>query len=184
MKPKHLFVIGLGVGYIVGARAGRERFEQLKSGALDLWESPRVAKTRRDLEAYARQQAPIIVERAEAAAKAAPGVIADGAKKTADVARDVAGKTANTAKDVAGKTATTAKDVAEKTATVARDVAGKTASTAKDVAEDVRGQVTRTAADLRTRGEDVVERATLRAGAARDEILEDDLDEDDDAPRS
>ena len=194
MRRKLMLVVGLGAGYILGARAGREQYDRLKATANDLWQNPRVAKARREVEAYARTQAPIIKERAEAAAKAAPGVVADGARKTADVAKDVAGKTADTAKDVAGKTAEVAKDVAGKTASTAKDVAGKTASTAKDVAgktataakdvaektattaKDVAGKVsdraTSTAETIRGRGEDVAERAILTAGAARDSALE------------
>ncbi len=39
MKGKLLFLIGLGVGYVFGTRAGRQRYEQLKSAAQNLWES-------------------------------------------------------------------------------------------------------------------------------------------------
>jgi len=186
-------VVGLGVGYVLGTKAGREKYDALKTRVDSVWESPRVAKARRDVEAYARQQAPIIRDRAEAVAKAAPGVIADTAKdvaaKTSEVAKDVAEKTAEVAKDVASTTAATAKTVAEKTTATAKDVAGKTAATAKTVADktaatasDVRDQVGKTASDLRERGEDVVERATNAAGRARDEALAtDDDDTDDDA---
>ena len=34
MKGKILFVAGLGLGYIFGTRAGREKYEQLKTLAL------------------------------------------------------------------------------------------------------------------------------------------------------
>ena len=193
MNPFKLvpLVVGLGVGYVLGTKAGRERYDAMKNRVESVWESPKVAKARRDVEAYARQQAPIIRDRAEAVAKAAPGVIADTAKdvaaKTTEVAKDVAGKTADVAKDVAATTAATAKTVADKTAATAKDVAGKTAATAKTVADkttatahDVREQVGKTASDLRERGEDVVERATNAVGRARDEALEDTADDTDD----
>lgn len=39
MRGKVLFVVGLGVGYLLGTRAGRRRYEQIKATALNLWES-------------------------------------------------------------------------------------------------------------------------------------------------
>ena len=39
MGGKFLFVVGLGVGYLLGTRAGRKRYEQIKATALQLWES-------------------------------------------------------------------------------------------------------------------------------------------------
>ncbi|WP_430646949.1 YtxH domain-containing protein [Agromyces sp. GXS1127] len=42
MKGKILFVVGLGVGYVLGARAGRERYEQIRRAAEDVWNKPAV----------------------------------------------------------------------------------------------------------------------------------------------
>ena len=42
MKGKILFVVGLGVGYVLGARAGRERYEQIRQAAEDVWNQPKV----------------------------------------------------------------------------------------------------------------------------------------------
>jgi hypothetical protein len=36
---RFMFLIGLAVGYILGTRAGRKRYEQIKSAAQNLWES-------------------------------------------------------------------------------------------------------------------------------------------------
>ena len=208
MKRKLLLVLGLAIGYVLGARAGREKYDRLKATAEQYWQDPRVAKARTDLESYARTQAPIIRDGAkEAAGKTAAAAkdiadktattVKDVAGKTASTAKDVAattsatakdvaGKTAATAKDVAGKTAATAKDVADKTAVTAKDVAEKTAATAKDVAgkvtdvtDDVRGQVAKTAADIKDRGEEAVERVALTVSEARDRALEDEPDDDD-----
>ena len=166
MNPRFLLLVGLGVGYLLGARAGRERYEQIKTKANELWEDPRVRKARTEVEAYARQQAPIIRERAEAVAKAAPGVVADGAKAAAGMA-----------KDVAGKVSTTAKDVADKVGDSAKDVAGKVGTAAKDA----RGKVTKSAAQLKDRGEAAVDRAVISAAEAREAALE--TIDDDDAPK-
>jgi len=37
MKGKILFLAGLGVGYVLGTRAGRERYETIKKSAAKLW---------------------------------------------------------------------------------------------------------------------------------------------------
>ena len=42
MKGKVLFVVGLGVGYVLGTRAGRERYEQIRQSAQKLWNTPTV----------------------------------------------------------------------------------------------------------------------------------------------
>ena len=157
MKRKLLFLTGLAIGYVVGARAGREKYDKLRAATERYWRDPRVTKVRSDVESYARTQAPIIRDRAGAAAKAAPGAIAGAAK-------DVADKTSTTAKDVAGKTTATAKSVAGRVT---------------DAADDVKDQVVKTASDLRERGEDAVERVTLSVSEARDRALDVEDDEDD-----
>ena len=178
MNPRILaLAVGVAIGYVLGTRDGRARYDQMKAKATQLWEDPRVARARRDVEAYARQQAPVIRERATAAAKAAPGVAKDVAGKVADTAKDVSAKAATTAKDVAGQVADTAKDVSTKVADTAKDVSAKAATTARDV----RARAGEVAGDLRERGEAVVDSAVQTAGRARDAAL--DEGDDDEAPK-
>ncbi|MBU1587727.1 MAG: protoporphyrinogen oxidase [Actinobacteria bacterium] len=170
MNPRILaLAVGVAIGYVLGTRDGRARYDQMKAKVTELWEDPRVVRARKDVEAYARQQAPVIRERAEAAAKAAPGV-----------AKDVAGKVAETAKDVSAKATTAAKDVAGQVAETAKDVSAKAAATAKDV----RAQATKVAGDLRERGEELVDSAVESAGKAREAALDTIDDEDDPKPAS
>lgn len=42
MRGKLLFVVGLATGYVLGTRAGRERYEQIKTGAQKVWNLPPV----------------------------------------------------------------------------------------------------------------------------------------------
>ncbi|MCY7412059.1 MAG: YtxH domain-containing protein [Salinibacterium sp.] len=45
MKGKILLVVGLGIGYVLGTRAGRERYDEIKAAASKLWNDPRVQKS-------------------------------------------------------------------------------------------------------------------------------------------
>lgn len=40
MKGKIAFVLGAAAGYVLGTRAGRARYEQIKRGATAVWETP------------------------------------------------------------------------------------------------------------------------------------------------
>lgn len=42
MKGKLAFVVGAGVGYLFGTRAGRQQFEKIKGWATETWNDPRV----------------------------------------------------------------------------------------------------------------------------------------------
>ncbi|MGO1317934.1 MAG: YtxH domain-containing protein [Cellulomonadaceae bacterium] len=50
MKAKAAFVIGVGVGYLFGTAAGRQRFEKIKAQAGDVWHSEPVQRTVSDLQ--------------------------------------------------------------------------------------------------------------------------------------
>jgi hypothetical protein len=62
MKGKILFVTGLGVGYVLGARAGRERYEAIKKTAQKFWNDPRVQKQVDTAEAFVKDKAPDAAE--------------------------------------------------------------------------------------------------------------------------
>lgn len=44
MKGKIAFVVGAAVGYVLGTRAGRERYEQIKLGAQRVWNTEPVQR--------------------------------------------------------------------------------------------------------------------------------------------
>ncbi len=62
MKGKILFVAGLGLGYVLGTRAGRERYEQLKSAATTFWNDPRVQRQVDAAESFVKDKAPDVAE--------------------------------------------------------------------------------------------------------------------------
>ena len=42
MRGKMLFLTGLAAGFVLGSRAGREKYEEIAASAKKLWESPSV----------------------------------------------------------------------------------------------------------------------------------------------
>jgi len=192
MRLKFLFIVGIGVGYVLGARAGRARYEQIKAKATDTWEDPRVQRAVTDAQDFVKENAPVVQEKVVAGTKAAVAGVQDGYEKTTSAAKEVSGRVADTAKDVSGKLADTAKGVSTKVTTTAKEETEKVSVTAHDVrdrvtetATEVRGRVAETAHELRERigdrGEEVVDGVIVAAVKARDRALEDDADDSDGA---
>lgn len=71
MRGRILFVVGLGVGYVLGAKAGRQRYEQIASAADKVWNSPAVTKQRHEVQQFVETQAPKLMEQAGDAATGA-----------------------------------------------------------------------------------------------------------------
>jgi len=69
MRGKILFVFGLGLGYVLGTRAGRERYEQIKAGAEKVWQDPRVQKQVQTAQEFVKDKAPDLAEKATSAVK-------------------------------------------------------------------------------------------------------------------
>ena len=95
MKGKILFVAGLGLGYVLGTRAGREKYEELRTAALKVWNDPRVQKQVDAVEDFVKDKAPDVAE-----------FVSDNAKK---VVAQVSGKKPATRKPAASKPAGTTK---------------------------------------------------------------------------
>lgn len=57
MKGKIGLVIGLGAGYVLGSRAGRERYEQIKTQWLKLWHLDQVQREVTRVQEFAKAQA-------------------------------------------------------------------------------------------------------------------------------
>lgn len=78
MKGKILFIAGLGIGYLLGTRAGREKYEQIKATAERFWNDPRVQRQVDTVESFVKDRAPEVAE-----------FVSDNAKK---VVSQVSGK--------------------------------------------------------------------------------------------
>jgi len=103
MKGKILLLTGLAVGYVLGTRAGRERYEEIKSAANKLWADPRVQKPVKQAEDFVKDKAPEVAE-----------FVSDGVK--------------NVVSKVSGKPATPVKKPATRSTS---STASKPASTSK-----------------------------------------------------
>lgn len=68
MKGKAALAVGLGVGYVLGTRDGRARYEQIKTQAGRLWNDPKVQEKTTQAQDLARQKAPEIQEKVSDAA--------------------------------------------------------------------------------------------------------------------
>ena len=63
----------VGVGYVLGTRAGRERYEQIAARARTFWSDPRVQRAAADARTAAAQKAPMVKDTIKQAAGSATG---------------------------------------------------------------------------------------------------------------
>lgn len=61
MKGKLLFAAGLGLGYVLGARAGRARYDKMKSAAMRFWNSDPMQKRFDEVSDMVKDKAPEVV---------------------------------------------------------------------------------------------------------------------------
>jgi hypothetical protein len=61
MKGKILFATGLAVGYVLGTRAGRERYDEIKAVVGRIWGDPRVQKQVHNAEGFVSDNAKKVV---------------------------------------------------------------------------------------------------------------------------
>lgn len=95
MKGKILLVVGLGIGYVLGTRAGREKYDEMKATVQKFWNDPRVQKRVDDAQEFVKDKAPDVAE-----------FFSDGAKK---VVSQVSGsRSGSAAPKAAPKSGTTA----------------------------------------------------------------------------
>jgi hypothetical protein len=64
-------LIAAGIGYVLGSRAGRERYEQIKRMATRVKDDPRVQEKAHQAADLAKEKAPLVKEKVTTAAGAA-----------------------------------------------------------------------------------------------------------------
>ncbi|GGD29259.1 hypothetical protein GCM10010915_06780 [Microbacterium faecale] len=98
MRGKLGLIVGLGIGYVLGTRAGRARYEQLKAQAEKVWELDAVQKQVGKAKDFAQQSAMTI-----------PRVAWDGLTKVAKAAAETSGSAEDKAEAAAGEAKTAAR---------------------------------------------------------------------------
>jgi hypothetical protein len=78
---KLVALTSFAAGYVLGAKAGRERYEQIRALALRVKDDPRVQETAHGAADKARAQAPVVGHKIADAA----GTVADKAKHAAHI---------------------------------------------------------------------------------------------------
>ena len=77
MKSKAAFILGAGIGYVLGTRAGRRQFESIKAHAIDVWNSDTVQSTVSTLQdqaaTVAKEQGAALKEKVTEAVRSATG---------------------------------------------------------------------------------------------------------------
>ncbi|WP_353808259.1 YtxH domain-containing protein [Agromyces sp. SYSU T00194] len=116
MKGKLLFVVGLATGYVLGTRAGRERYEQIRSAAERVWNQPTVQQGVDTVKDFALSRVGDVSEK-----------VLDGTKKLVRQAT----KAASSVQEAASEGAAEAKAPASTTSKPAAKKPAAKASTAK-----------------------------------------------------
>lgn len=127
MKGKILFVVGLGVGYVLGTRAGRERYEQIRRAAERVWNRPEVQQGVDTVKDFAKTR---VGDLGETVLDGVKGLIGNTTKTSGASKADV-DRAARSAKENIAKAAAAAKSAVDDAASKlgdAVDEAGKTAS--------------------------------------------------------
>lgn len=81
MAKKIGFLLGLGAGYVLGARAGRQRYDQIAEKAKTVWRDPRVQEKAEQAQDMAKERAgqagSVVKEKAEQAGSAVASKVSE-----------------------------------------------------------------------------------------------------------
>ncbi len=74
---KLTLLLAVAIGYVLGAKAGRQRYEQIKSAATRVKDEPHVRAAASTVAETAKEQAPVVREKVAAAASTVASAAAD-----------------------------------------------------------------------------------------------------------
>ena len=81
MKKLTVLIAG-GIGYVLGSRAGRQRYEQIKGLAVKVKDNPTVQEKAHQAADVAKTQAPVVKDKIAGAAEAAKSKVGTGSDPT------------------------------------------------------------------------------------------------------
>lgn len=83
---KKLILLGVGfAGYVLGARAGRERYEKIKGMAIKVKDDPRVQEKAAQAADLAKEQAPVVKDKVSGAASTVASKVTPGGGHKSDL---------------------------------------------------------------------------------------------------
>jgi len=105
MRGKAALVVGLVAGYVLGARAGRERYEQIKAQAEKVWEQDAVQAQVEKVKAFGSSALKVVPStvwkgvRSVTGAAAKDGTVSERAQRAGQAAKASAGEVADAVED-------------------------------------------------------------------------------------
>lgn len=133
MRLRLIFIVGMIVGYILGARAGRSRYDKIKATAADVWDDPRVQQAVSETEKFVEKNAPILADKIGDSARIAADKLAGAAK--------IAGTSITEGAKVVVDAAAKFTDLAKETEAGAGDTAAEASARATSALTDAASQV-------------------------------------------
>jgi len=130
MRGKVLFVVGLGVGYVLGTRAGRERYEQIKKAAEGVWNTPSVQQGVGTVKEFAASR---VGDLSDTVLDGVKTLIGNSVRGSGATKSDV-GNASRSAKEGVAKSARAAKSAVDTAADALDDVIDHAAETAAETA--------------------------------------------------
>jgi hypothetical protein len=118
VKKRLILLAGVGVGFVLGSRAGRQSYEKLKNQVEEWWSDPRVQDSIHKATETVREQAPAVADKVQSVAGSAAGSVqgkvedfkAGREQKKAEKAADDAEEAAESAAEEAAQDADAALD--------------------------------------------------------------------------
>lgn len=93
MKKRLILLAGLGVGFVLGSRTGRQSYEKLKAQAQDLWTDPRVQDTVDKANQSIREKSPVVADAVQTAADKVNAAAGAGSAGSASSSGSASGST-------------------------------------------------------------------------------------------
>jgi len=100
-------LLAAGVGYVLGTKAGRERYEQIRSQAQRFAKDPRVQRTARQAADTVKEKAPVVKDKATEAASSAADKVGSSSSSSSESTTSTDYTTTGTGYPSAGTTAET-----------------------------------------------------------------------------
>ena len=97
-------LLAAGVGYVLGTKAGRERYEQIRSSAQRLAKDPRVQRTARQAADTVKEKAPVVKDKATEAASSAADKVGSSDSSSSESTTSTDYSTTGTGYPSAGET--------------------------------------------------------------------------------